>query len=241
VHALNAHRIHRTISGLKEFDPMGFRPRVRAVSPAGSAYALAASHEAMFARPNVAARWPLKDVCEHPGCAHQGHTLDYLQGQGRQLRPPRDVSFRIHPSLGHWVEPTRPCEAYPQSRVLAGCLPPDGGHSFSIQRPRHAATPLVPAPSPRWVQLRPRSTACGLPLRPTRTRPARLRIATFWHDNSVAGPAQASVRSMWGLLAPASFDSDTASPAPDQPRSGMIAQSWVRLRTKSAAFESLTS
>jgi hypothetical protein len=39
---------------------MGFRPRVHAVDPAGSAYALAASHEAMSARPNVAAWWPLK-------------------------------------------------------------------------------------------------------------------------------------------------------------------------------------
>ena len=32
--------------------------------------------------------------------AHQGHKLDYLQGQGRLMRPPRDGSFRIHPSLG---------------------------------------------------------------------------------------------------------------------------------------------
>ena len=40
VHDLNAHRIHRTISGFKEFDLMGFRPRARAVGPAGLAYAL---------------------------------------------------------------------------------------------------------------------------------------------------------------------------------------------------------
>jgi hypothetical protein len=65
VHDLNAHRIYRTISCLKEFDQMGFRPRVQAVGPASLAYALAASHEAMSARPNAAARWPLKDVCEH--------------------------------------------------------------------------------------------------------------------------------------------------------------------------------
>ena len=65
VHGLNAHRIRRTISGLKEFDPMGFRPCVRAVGPAGLAYALAAGHEAMSARPNAAARWPLKDICEN--------------------------------------------------------------------------------------------------------------------------------------------------------------------------------
>ena len=32
--------------------------------------------------------------------AHQGHNLDYLQGQGRLMRPPRDGSLRIHPSLG---------------------------------------------------------------------------------------------------------------------------------------------
>ena len=156
------------------------------------------------------------------------------------MRPPRDGSFRIHPSLGTLGrEPTRPCEALPQSLVLAGYLPPDGGPSFSIQRPCHAGVPLVSAPGPaqRWVRLRPRSTACGLPLRPTRTRPARLWIATIWHDSSVAGPAPALVRSVWGLLAPASSDSDTASPAPDQPRSGMIAQSWVRLRPESAACE----
>ncbi len=64
VHDLNAHRIHRTISTLKEFDPIGFRPRVRAAGPAGLAYAPAASHEAMSARPNAVAWWPLKDICE---------------------------------------------------------------------------------------------------------------------------------------------------------------------------------
>ena len=93
----------------------------------------------------------------------------------------------------------------------------------------------APGPAQRWVRLRPRSTACGLPLRPTRTRPARLWIATIWHDSSVAGPAPALVRSVWGLLAPASSDSDTTNPAPEQPRSGMIAQSWVQLRPWSAA------
>jgi hypothetical protein len=49
------------------------------------------------------------------------------------------------------------------------------------------------------------------------------------------------VRSVWGLLAPASSDSDTARPAPDQPRSGMIAHSWVQGLTRSAAFESPAS
>ena len=37
------------------------------------------------------------------GCvagAHQGYRLDYLQGQDRLMRPPRDGSLRIHPSLG---------------------------------------------------------------------------------------------------------------------------------------------
>ena len=44
---------------------------------------------------------------------------------------------------------------------------------------------------------------------------------------------------MWGVLAPAPSDSDAArhGPAPDQPRSGLIAQSWVRLRSRSAACE----
>ncbi len=62
-------------------------------------------------------------------------------------------------------------------------------------------------------------------------------------SSSVAGPAPALVRSVWGLLAPASSDSDsdTASPAPDQPRSGMVAQLWVLLRTDSAACESPAS
>ncbi len=75
---------------------MGFRPRVRAVGPAGSAYALAASHEAMSARPNAAAWWPLKDVCEHlrPSGSYTGLHARTV------TRPPHNGSFRIHLSLG---------------------------------------------------------------------------------------------------------------------------------------------
>jgi hypothetical protein len=32
--------------------------------------------------------------------AHPGYRLDYLQGQGRLMRPPRDDSLRIHPGPG---------------------------------------------------------------------------------------------------------------------------------------------
>jgi hypothetical protein len=58
------------------------------------------------------------------------------------------------------------------------------------------------------------------------------RSATFSDFSSFR-----QVRSVWGLLAPAPSDSDSARPAPDQPRSGLIAQSWVRLRPESAACE----
>ena len=57
---------------------------------------------------------------------------------------------------------------------------------------------------------------------------------TVWLDSSVVGPAPALVRSMWGMLAPAPSDSEVARPAPDLPRPGLIAQSWVRLQTRSA-------
>jgi hypothetical protein len=106
VHDLNARRIHRKISGLKEFGPMGFRPRVRTVGPAGLVYALAASHEAMFARPNAAARWPLKDASEH---LHPSGSYTGLPARtGSPNATVHSESIRV---WAHWAEPTRPCEA----------------------------------------------------------------------------------------------------------------------------------
>jgi hypothetical protein len=67
------------------------------------------------------------------------------------------------------------------------------------------------------VRLRPGSAACGacwLPLRPTRVRPAWLRInhvlACWLKRGSSSGLDQ-----RWCFCAPVSSDSDTARPAPD--------------------------
>ena len=60
--------------------------------------------------------------------ARQGQRLDYLQGQGRLTRPPRDGSLRIHPSPGPSGR-----TAGTESLVLVGCLLPDGSPSTSEQ------------------------------------------------------------------------------------------------------------
>ncbi len=101
-------------------------------------------------------------------------------------------------------------------QVAGHLLPPEG----SPRLPPHAGIPWALRLWPRVV---------GLPLCPTRTWPARLRIShNLWVrllSRSAAGG---------GLLAPAApsdSDSGSARPAPDQSRSGLpvIAQSWVRL------------
>ncbi len=134
-------------------------------------------------------------IANAPACAHQGHKLDYLQGPGRLTRPPRDGSFRIHPSpdtFGRAHETM--CEAYSQSQVLAGCLPPDGSPSFSILRPRNTGSiplgRLVPAqlgsgsgPGPRV-----------LGSRSIRLGQSGCASGTYWLDSSVVGPGSHSAR-----------------------------------------------
>ncbi len=71
---LIAHRIHRTFSGLKEFDPMGFKPRVRAVG------------QPVWLTPLLLVTRPCpldtiqragKDICEHlhPSGSYNGLTV----------------------------------------------------------------------------------------------------------------------------------------------------------------------
>ncbi len=169
MHDLNAHRIHRIISGLKDFDLMGFRPRVRAVGPAGLAYALAASHEAMSARPNAAALWPLKDVCER------------LRSSGSHTG--------LLARTGSPNAPTRPCEAYPQSRVLLVV----SRLMAVLASPSSARVRLVYP----WFRLRPSVGSGSVP------GPQRVGLgepgsgsATFWPDSSVVGPAPDQVSSV---------------------------------------------
>jgi len=52
-------------------------------------------------------------------CAHRGYRLDYLQGQGRLTRPPRDGSLRIHLSRAHRAGPSG---LSPSSPLVASCL-----------------------------------------------------------------------------------------------------------------------
>ncbi len=59
-------------------------------------------------------------------CAHQGYRLDYLQGQDRLMRPPRDSSLRIHLSLGPMGRTVGA-----ESLVLVGCLLPEGSPNTS--------------------------------------------------------------------------------------------------------------
>ena len=71
-----------------------------------------------------------------------------------------------------------------------------------------------------------------------RSRPAVVLVSSCFVRLGLGLPGSLrQVRSVWGVLAPAPSDSDAARPAPDLPRSGLIAQSWVRLRPESAACE----
>ena len=67
------------------------------------------------------------------------------------------------------------------------------------------------------------------------SRTVRLGLGPPGGQPRFVGPAPAKVRGLRGLLAPAApSDSGSARPAPDQPRSGLTAQSWVRLRPRPA-------
>jgi len=124
VHGLHGHRIHRTSKAAKKENRRASRCCISAVGPAYSAGFRAAMppRDARSSLLHPTALWHWKVSCI--ACAHQGYRLDYLQGQGRLTRPPRDGSLRIHPSPGPSGGTDRT-----KSIVLAGCLLPDGSPS----------------------------------------------------------------------------------------------------------------
>ena len=90
--------------------------------------------------------------------------LDYLQGQGRLMRPPRDGSLQIHLSQG----PSGRAFGT-ESLVLADYLLPACSPSMSADTGMTAGrtAPAQPEPSLTarlWVRLRPRSAVCRAPI-----------------------------------------------------------------------------
>jgi hypothetical protein len=122
VHGLHGHRIHRTSKAAKKRKPTGQPVLHQRRGPSLLGRVPCCNATARSSLLHTAALWHWKVSCI--ACAHQGYRLDYLQGQGRLTRPPRDGSLRIHPRPGPSGGTDRT-----KSIVLAGCLLPDGSPS----------------------------------------------------------------------------------------------------------------
>ena len=124
VHGLHGHRIHRTSKAAKKRKPTGQPVLHLRSGPSLLGWGPCCYATARSSLLHPAALWHWK--VSYIACAHQGCRLDYLQGQVRLTRPPRDGSLRIHPSPGPSGGTDRT-----KSIVLAGCLLPDGSPSKS--------------------------------------------------------------------------------------------------------------
>jgi hypothetical protein len=158
-HGLHKHRIHRNSrTTKKEID-----------GPAGAASAPSAQSVRLGSV--LLGHCALQLVPPHlrtghwkVGCvagAHQDYRLDYLQGQGRLSRPPRDGSLRIHLSWGPLGRTVGT-----ESLVLAGCLPPAAVIAHLTDTGLVAGHQAAAQPKPRlaawsWVRLRPRIWILG--------------------------------------------------------------------------------
>ena len=117
VHGLHGHRIHRTSKAAKKRKPTG-QPVLhqrRGPSLLGRVPCCNATARSSLLHPTALWHWKVSCIA----CAHQGYRLDYLQGQGRLTRPPRDGSLRIHLSRAHRAGPSG---LSPSSPLVASCL-----------------------------------------------------------------------------------------------------------------------
>jgi hypothetical protein len=179
VHGLHKHRFHRNSRTAKK----------ETNGPAGVASALSAqpvrpgsvllSHCALqLAPPQLrTGLWRVRTGCV--AGAHQGYRLGYLQGQGRLMRPPRDGSLRIHPSLGPLG---RTIGTDSESVVLAGYLLPAAVLAHLTDTGMVAGHPAPAQPELSLMLGRgsgsyPSLPCEGFPLHPTRRRHVRLRAS----------------------------------------------------------------
>jgi hypothetical protein len=119
VHGLHKHRIHRNSrTAKKEANGPAGVASAPSAQPSRPGSVLLCHCALQLAHPQLlTGHWRVSCVAG----AHQAFRLDYLQGQGRLMRPPRDGSLRIHPSPG---PSGRTVGTDSESLVLAGCLLP---------------------------------------------------------------------------------------------------------------------
>jgi hypothetical protein len=119
VHGLHKHRIHRNSrTAKKEANGSAGVASAPSAQPSRPGPVLLCHCALQLAHPQLlTGHWRVSCVAG----AHQAFRLDYLQGQGRLMRPPRDGSLRIHPSPG---PSGRTVGTDSESLVLAGCLLP---------------------------------------------------------------------------------------------------------------------